>query len=73
MQKGRGRRGKEKKSIPDFVVLHTFLQLSAKEGKSIYISKTKRKSFLIAAMIPYTRKPFKNDTFRSPETMEEIT
>jgi hypothetical protein len=30
-----GGRGEEKKSIPDFVVLHTSPQLSATGGKSI--------------------------------------
>ncbi len=35
LQKGMGGSGEEKMSIPDFVVLHTFPQLSATGGKSI--------------------------------------
>ena len=65
--------GEEKKSIPDFLVLHVFLQLSVKEGKSIYISTTERKSFLIAVTILYKGKPLENHILRSLETLEEIT
>ena len=71
--KGKWEEGEKKKSIPDFPVLHTFLQLSAKEGKSIYISITERKSFLIAAAVPCKGKPLKIHILRSLETLEEIT